>query len=68
MRCEECGRPIRNAEMWQLSGNRNAPSARSMRTMCWSCRESPPARSKNAIRRSILAQANEIVRQYQSGG
>ncbi len=38
MRCEECGRMIENAEMWQLGGDRNAPTSRSMRQMCWECR------------------------------
>lgn len=38
MRCEICGRPIKNAEMWQLGGNRAAPTSRSMQQLCWDCR------------------------------
>lgn len=38
MRCEKCGRPMKNAEMWQLGGNREAPTSRSMRQLCWDCR------------------------------
>lgn len=38
MRCEKCGRPMKNAEMWQLGGNREAPSSRSMQQLCWDCR------------------------------
>jgi hypothetical protein len=38
MRCEECGRTILNTELWQLGSDPNAPTARSMRTLCWDCR------------------------------
>ena len=31
MRCEECGRVLKNAHMWQLGGDINAPTSRSMR-------------------------------------
>lgn len=65
MRCEHCGRAIRNAEMWLLASDRVAPSSLSMRTLCRTCRQSPTARA--AARRSaqsILAQAVDVVRQY----
>jgi len=39
MRCDACGRPIMNAELWQLSGDPKAPTARSMRLLCLDCRQ-----------------------------
>lgn len=45
MRCEQCGRPMKNAEMWQLSGDREAPSARSLRQLCWDCRQEAGSRA-----------------------
>ena len=39
MRCDECGRPIMNAELWQLGGDPKAPTARSMRVLCRDCRQ-----------------------------
>ncbi len=65
MRCEHCGRAIRNAEMWSLASDRDAPSSLSMRTLCRTCRHSPTARA--AARRhgrGVLAQAIDVVRQY----
>jgi hypothetical protein len=38
MRCQECGREISNSELWRLAGTRAAPTARSMRDLCWDCR------------------------------
>ena len=38
MRCENCGRPIRNAEMWKLGGDKDAPTSRSMQSLCWDCK------------------------------
>jgi hypothetical protein len=38
MRCDECGRPIKNAELWRLGGDPNAPASTSMRQLCWECR------------------------------
>jgi hypothetical protein len=38
MRCDICGRSMSNAEMWKLAGDRDAPTSRSMRTLCWDCR------------------------------
>ncbi len=38
MRCENCGHPMKNAEMWKLGGDRDAPTSRSMHSLCWDCR------------------------------
>jgi hypothetical protein len=67
MRCQECGRAIRNAEMWRLAGDRNAPSARSMQTLCTSCRQLPARGSISQSADVVLDQAHEIVRQYEAG-
>jgi len=39
MRCDECGRPILNAELWKITNNPDAPIARSMGVLCWDCRQ-----------------------------
>jgi hypothetical protein len=63
MRCEECGRVMHNAEMWQLAGDRNAPSARSLKNLCRNCRQaSSPLAARLAHK--VLEQANEVVRQH----
>lgn len=41
MRCENCGREIDNAQLWQLGADPKAPYAWSMRVLCWDCREHP---------------------------
>ncbi|MDE3230439.1 MAG: hypothetical protein KGO05_11200 [Chloroflexota bacterium] len=71
MRCEECGRVIKNAHMWQLGGDIHAPTSRSMRMLCWECREraSLPEDERAASDDSsddVLAQADEVVRAYVS--
>lgn len=69
MRCEECGRVLKNAHMWQLGGDINAPTSRSMRQLCWECRErasapkSEPETSDNSAD-DVLAQADDVVRAY----
>lgn len=73
MRCEQCGRVLKNAHMWQLGGDIHAPASRSMRQLCWECREraaSTDPESSESIdsTNSILAQANEIVREVESRG
>ncbi len=71
MRCEECGRVLKNAQMWQLGGDIHAPTSRSMRQLCWECRERASA-PKNAVAfaadssDAILAQACDVVREYES--
>jgi hypothetical protein len=60
MRCEECGRPIKNAEMWQLGADRNAPTSRSMRQLCWDCREKleqPSLRAISTTARTVTSKA-----------
>lgn len=68
MRCEQCGRVLKNAHMWQLGGDLNAPASRSMRQLCWECRERAaapePERSKGSD--SILEEAYAIVREVES--
>lgn len=49
MRCEICGREIDNAQLWQLGADPKAPSAWSMRVLCWDCREHPPQGSSNTL-------------------
>ncbi len=43
MRCENCGREMDNAQLWQLAADPKAPSAWTMRVLCWDCREHPQA-------------------------
>lgn len=74
MRCEECGRVLKNAQMWQLGGDSSAPASRSMRQLCWECRErAASAQSGEASSHAdqnvdaLMAQVYEIVREYESG-
>jgi hypothetical protein len=76
MRCEECGRVIENAEMWQLGGDPNAPTSRSMRQMCWECRTAfKPARSEaqtapetnGSLSEAVIAEINEAARAFEPG-
>lgn len=39
MRCDECGRPILNADWWKITNAPEAPTARSMSVLCWDCRQ-----------------------------
>lgn len=67
MRCEQCGRALKNAHMWQLGGDLNAPASRSMRQLCWECRERAAApESGRGKPDSVLAQAYEIVLEAES--
>lgn len=76
MRCEECGRVLKNAQMWQLGGDIHAPTSRSMRQLCWECREraaepaavAAPGASNASSNGDILAQAYEIMREYEAHG
>lgn len=67
MRCEDCGRTIRNAEMWQLAGGRDVPASRSMRTLCRQCREAAPTAARPVAAPRVQRQADEIVRRYLQG-
>src|SRR5262249_25001952 len=51
MRCDNCGRPIINAELWQLGGDPKAPTGRSMRMLCWDCRKQEEERSTKETER-----------------
>jgi hypothetical protein len=66
---------MENAELWQLGGDRNAPTSWSMRQMCWECRtkvekvESDPQRAtpttdstSTPLSESIIADVNEAAR------
>ena len=72
MRCESCGRTIKNAELWRLATDPNAPTSHSLKQMCWTCRIQPTPAAPNAtadnqhLPISILAEASEIVRQYEA--
>lgn len=82
MRCEECGRVMENTEMWQLGGDRNAPTSWSMRQMCWECRakveparqqETSKARKAEKVRKTnsplsttVIADVNEAARAFES--
>ena len=65
MRCDECGRPMKNAEMWQLGGDPRAPTSRSMKQLCWDCRqklEDPTKPAEQEDSASVLTEASDIVR------
>lgn len=64
MRCENCGRPMKNAELWQISGDPSAPTSSSMRHLCWDCRNKVAAGEASATDATAVAQASEIVRNY----
>ena len=69
MRCEECGRPMKNAELWRLATDPNAPPSRSMRQTCWECREqevtsAEPGTSGSRHRSPVVDEASEVAAQY----
>ncbi|GEM_PF-2523046 len=52
MRCEQCGRDMKNAELWQLATDPNAPTSWSMQQLCWDCRQHPErATKREAVKR-----------------
>jgi len=61
MRCEKCGRPMKSAELWRLGGDPKAPTSRSMRQMCWDCRQPSTVSATSASERA-LATAGEPIR------
>ena len=68
MRCEQCGRPMENAEMWQLGGNPSAPGSRSMRYLCWDCRQKAESVAEQSPKGDVgvLAEASEVVKQFET--
>lgn len=69
MRCEECGRPMKNAELWRLATDPNAPTSRSMRQMCWECRvqqgaPATPDESGSRYVAPVVAEASEVAARY----
>lgn len=64
MRCEDCGRPMKNAELWQLAGDPNAPTSSSMRHLCWECRNKAAKGDEDPAEAQIVTQAADVVRQY----
>ena len=55
MRCEKCGRMMKSAELWRLATDPNAPTSRSMRQMCWECRQQPANAAGANARAEALA-------------
>lgn len=66
MRCDECGRPMKNAELWQLAGDPLAPTSSSMRHLCWDCRNKVTRSVDRSTQATVLGEAADIVRQYES--
>lgn len=66
MRCEQCGRPMKNAELWQLAGDPTAPTSSSMRHLCWECRSKAGKGDETTADASVVAQAAEVARQFES--
>ena len=62
---------MENAEMWQLGGNRSAPTSRSMRQVCWDCREKAEAAGESSAVEAgadarVVAEATEVVKQAEA--
>jgi hypothetical protein len=53
--------------MWQLGGDRDAPPSRSMKSLCWTCREAmSPLEKSLSVDETVIEQAREVVRSYES--
>jgi hypothetical protein len=56
--------------MWQLGGDHNAPASRSLRQLCWDCREraaKPEATTASDERfEALLAEAYAVVLEAES--
>jgi hypothetical protein len=61
MRCEQCGRDMKNAELWQLATDPKAPTSWSMKQLCWDCREHPERASKPEEAQAKIPEAVEVV-------
>ncbi|MGH2516647.1 MAG: hypothetical protein ACRDHP_13415 [Ktedonobacterales bacterium] len=66
MRCEKCGRPMMNAELWQLAGDPNAPTSSSMRHLCWECRNQSAKPEERNAGETTGMEPPEAVQQYTS--
>ena len=66
MRCDGCGRPMTNAELWRLAGSPDAPASTSMRHLCWECREQAARADLHAADASVIEEAIEVVRRYEA--
>lgn len=66
MRCEQCGRPMKNAELWQLGGDPTAPTSSSMRHLCWDCRGKAGRGVENTAEAPVVAKAADVAQQYES--
>ncbi|HLY30067.1 MAG TPA: hypothetical protein VKQ36_03510 [Ktedonobacterales bacterium] len=76
MRCDQCGRWMKSAELWRLANDPNAPTSRSMRQMCWDCRlhadysghaaQATTTGQKDGQQSAILEEALAIVSAYEA--
>ncbi len=64
MRCEKCGRSMKNSEMWQLTSDPSAPASRSMRHLCWDCREETDTAEEDASTPTAVEEAAEVARRH----
>ena len=55
MRCEKCGRYMKNAELWQLATDPKAPTSWSMQQLCWDCRQHPERATQTETRNEVRA-------------
>lgn len=80
MRCENCGRVMKSAELWRLATDPKAPTSRSMRQMCWDCRLHPASAAsareragtdgttsiQSTSRSAVIEEAYAIVSAYEA--
>ncbi|HEV2406035.1 MAG TPA: hypothetical protein VGR88_11300 [Ktedonobacterales bacterium] len=53
--------------MWQLGGNPSAPTSRSMRQVCWDCRQTSEAGADPIAKpEGVIAEATEVVKQFET--
>jgi len=61
MRCEQCGRDMKNAELWQLATDPKAPTSWSMKQLCWDCRQHPEKSSERAASQMEAGHDKDIL-------
>jgi len=62
MRCEKCGRDMKNAELWQLATDPKAPTSWSMQQLCWDCRQHPERATQTEVENEVgNTEASEMV-------